>query len=412
MPFIRTDLYFDPCRRYSYLVASELAVVLDWSSGAVKRYAVPRKQLPELHDRFADRFRPLLEDQRLWYLHSGGKVRRLYVDITNKCNFACEYCYVNQDEPDADMRTLKARIAEFIDRAPPEQFEIRMFGGEPLLRFGRIVSLREWAEQNYPDTKFRFYISTNGSLLTRSILDYCQKHEFKLKISYEPNGKLRTPKAGISSASIDGVLDETRIGDYRDMIWVGLTTTGRTFNLADTIRSLHERFCLNNFSWQFAISAKAQIDGTLLMGQIHEVAGLSRKLPILNIDNFARIARCLRYGRLMGCMSGFSSVHIGSGGVSLCQRLKDIAGCGVSPESDTLQRELIRSTPPECVSCWNAFVCYGGCYQKNLLLGGSLTRVPESICALSKATTVEALALMAGAPPDAALITGGASYAS
>lgn len=94
--------------------------------------------------------------------HSPFELGRLRISLTEKCNYACGFCY-NEGSP-GTTRSLSIEDAEFIlTAAAPFLRTIKLTGGEPLAhrhfdRFARLCSDR------LPTS-----VTTNGSLLLRRI---------------------------------------------------------------------------------------------------------------------------------------------------------------------------------------------------------------------------------------------------
>ena len=98
-----------------------------------------------------------------------------------QCNFRCKYCYVNRA---ASPRGCKEHSHDFKipDIVNTENKWIILYGGEPLtdksLIFDLISKIRE-------TTQNTITMSTNGSLLERSDIDFFEKNNVKLQLSYD-----------------------------------------------------------------------------------------------------------------------------------------------------------------------------------------------------------------------------------
>lgn len=117
------------------------------------------------------------------------------LEINKKCNLACDYCYVG----DKTNKTMDDRIAyrsmEFaIERIKCENhrnriIKINFLGGEPLLDFDKVKNIVYYCEANSKENqiKFLYTITTNGTILDLSIIEFLIKYKFSLKVSLDGN---------------------------------------------------------------------------------------------------------------------------------------------------------------------------------------------------------------------------------
>ncbi len=68
-----------------------------------------------------------------------------------------------------------------------EDYYLNFYGGEPLLAFELIKQVASFLEtQNtHHDKKARYSLTTNGSLLSDEIIQFLDKHEFSVELSYD-----------------------------------------------------------------------------------------------------------------------------------------------------------------------------------------------------------------------------------
>jgi len=106
--------------------------------------------------------------------------------VTDDCNFNCSYCFQNKEPKYMAPSTIEKTVTFFYPYFQ-EKTDIVFFGGEPLLTFDSVkhaVSLL--LEMNKDKKKtFVFSLSTNGSPVTREMLDYFNRHRFDLQLSFD-----------------------------------------------------------------------------------------------------------------------------------------------------------------------------------------------------------------------------------
>jgi len=76
------------------------------------------------------------------------------------------------------LDTAKECIQYVFAHIPPESaIEFILFGGEPLLRFDLIKNIFDYTEKIDASQKFRFFASTNGTLLTNEMIQWFLEHK-------------------------------------------------------------------------------------------------------------------------------------------------------------------------------------------------------------------------------------------
>lgn len=93
--------------------------------------------------------------------------------VTERCNFACRYCYVHQEPRQMSLEVAKAGIDMLLADPDPERYEgicIDLIGGEPLLQAAMIEAMLDYAHAqmqacgHYYLTRHIVNINTNGTL--------------------------------------------------------------------------------------------------------------------------------------------------------------------------------------------------------------------------------------------------------
>ncbi len=146
----------------------------------------------------------------------------LLLSLTEQCNLRCSYCYYKESHADREKvmsdEVLEASLRLAVDRTialKHDLLNITFFGGEPLLRVPSIKKAVKWgkrmvrerAEELPKNFRLRFFINTNGTLLTDSILEYLKKE--KIQPLFSIDGPER--KHNISRKKIDGT------GSFQDL---------------------------------------------------------------------------------------------------------------------------------------------------------------------------------------------------
>ena len=111
--------------------------------------------------------------------------------LTHSCNLNCVYCFQKHDtQHEMSFETCKSCIDWVFNNIlsnDTNRAEIAFFGGEPLLRFDLIRSIFEYTVDKYHQNNYRFFASTNGTVLTDSMKAwFCvNKDKFTLGLSLD-----------------------------------------------------------------------------------------------------------------------------------------------------------------------------------------------------------------------------------
>ncbi|MCX6557999.1 MAG: radical SAM protein [Candidatus Aminicenantes bacterium] len=112
-----------------------------------------------------------------------NNISSLTLALTERCNFSCPYCPQHRGG-----KTLKIEeITAFLDFLKPrlaKEVWLGFYGGEPLLSWLLVEKTVEHLRKNRRN-KFRFTLTTNGSLLKKEHILFLKKNQFELVLSYD-----------------------------------------------------------------------------------------------------------------------------------------------------------------------------------------------------------------------------------
>ena len=93
----------------------------------------------------------------------------LYIAPTMQCNFNCFYCFEKGNKNEGVMsEDIENNLITFLKLSGNKELSIVWFGGEPLLGFGRIVSICKKLRKS--NIRYTSSIITNGSLLSEKVI--------------------------------------------------------------------------------------------------------------------------------------------------------------------------------------------------------------------------------------------------
>lgn len=107
--------------------------------------------------------------------------------LTNNCNMACRYCYVDHNNIMVMNSGTARKSVDLAFKDSRNSVGIIFFGGEPLLHRDLIYETVEycrWKEEQ-ADVMFHFKITTNGLLLDDSFMDFSTKENIFIALSHD-----------------------------------------------------------------------------------------------------------------------------------------------------------------------------------------------------------------------------------
>ncbi|WP_328940731.1 radical SAM protein [Streptomyces sp. NBC_00250] len=112
----------------------------------------------------------------------------LLLKLTGACDIACDYCY------DFDSGRWPGRMTSEVARrliteclVPGRRLTLMFHGGEPMLRFGQIRELVEFAELRATEVgaSVHFTVQTNGRHFTEDVVAFLRRYAFTVGVSLD-----------------------------------------------------------------------------------------------------------------------------------------------------------------------------------------------------------------------------------
>lgn len=138
---------------------------------------------------------------KLDIIKSISVVPHIVVEVTERCNFRCRYCYYGEmynslsesqprcnEMPEEECLNCLREILSLKDLLNNNRTVISFYGGEPSLNFRLIRKIVLFCKKEFPDIDFQFRTTTNGSLLKKHI-DFLVEHDFHLLVSLDGDEK-------------------------------------------------------------------------------------------------------------------------------------------------------------------------------------------------------------------------------
>ena len=122
------------------------------------------------------------------------KINIAIFQITQMCNLRCSYCpYSGNGFLDRkhinkfmDYNIAKKSVDFIVNNGSfSEEFNIGFYGGEPLIKFDLIEKIVSYFKIKAGGKKVKYFITTNGTLMSKEILQFLNNNNFSVTISLD-----------------------------------------------------------------------------------------------------------------------------------------------------------------------------------------------------------------------------------
>lgn len=125
-------------------------------------------------------------------------IDRACISINNRCNLSCAYCHFRTPEKseflieaDMDVIAVLDNITEHIENHDISVFKLGFVGnGEPLLDFDKLSLYIKHIEKYLSDGRIAAYTITNGTLVTKEMLEFLRKYRVNIGFSIDGTAEI------------------------------------------------------------------------------------------------------------------------------------------------------------------------------------------------------------------------------
>ncbi len=356
-------------------------------------------------------------------------VKALCLHIAHDCNLRCEYCFGSTGEYSGGRCLMSAetgkKAIDFVIKSSGgrRNIEIDYFGGEPLMNFGVVKEITEYAKEQgrLHGKNFRFTITTNGILLDEEKQKYINENMSNVVLSLdgtkETNDRLRRRVDG--SGSYDTIVPKfRRLAQSRnqDNYYVRGTFTAYNVDFAKDVLHLAD-LGFKQTSVE-PVVAPYEEDYALKPEHLPEIFSEYDKLAEEYVKryrsgsgfNFFHFMVDLDQGpcavkRLSGCGAGHEYLAVTpQGDIYPCHQFvgNEKFRMGSVYGSGELNRDIVNYfensnvyTKEKCKDCFAKFYCSGGCSANAYNFNGDINKPYELGCEMQKKRTECAIAVAA-----------------
>lgn len=345
-----------------------------------------------------------------------------FLNLTQKCNLNCRYCFVHQQPLEMDFQTAKDAAIFYANNALNELVtpQVTFFGGEPMLKYKSIIKpLVEFIRETYGD--FELSITTNGTLNNEEVYGFFKENDVGMLLSLDGmkeiqdfNRPFHNGKGSYDKIDIDLYLKYYPEGTFRatvDPDTVHLLF--ENYKWGEEKGFKHCSFIVNSFGdWtdekmnifkseldkvaNHVIEARKNNRSYMIYNEIEKMKDDYNFMQNIDNEYFRDKGQHLPACGTCGLGAGrFGSIG-SSGNIYSCQEMSEnpdhdefIIGNIYTGVDDKKRMELacsfnfknVKSTKEgRCETCKLNPICNGRCVLKNFWDNGTLDVMPESLC--------------------------------
>ncbi len=354
----------------------------------------------------------------------------LALDVTSRCNLACDYCYLGGDERpgpgDMAPETAISCLELLLEEASTDgSASLVFFGGEPLLRQDLVLDIARRARRAADGRGIRLsmHLTTNGTMLTPEVASSLSEEGVSVLVSIDGPAEAhdrhrRLPDGGGSHDLIAGNLRSLPRGFAAS---ARVTLTEDSAPLVETVSHLSGLgISTVHLSPASGVAVSVGLSRRLLQ-EFEDLAALELESMLAGgrpvVGNFARAMRALSSGRPRTLPCGAGARYLCAapdGTLYLCHRFAGDARFAVGSAFAGVDRSAVarllktlRRDTVECSACWARFLCGGPCLH-DLCAGAGEGRPDPMRCELLKRVYELAMWMYASLSPDARRALGAA----
>jgi uncharacterized protein len=349
---------------------------------------------------------------------SGPAINLMYLILTDQCNYACTYCFVEGPMPEdykfsyMSTKMAKKRINLFADWSQKKESKnksILFYGGEPLLNkktfIDAVLYIQKLKEINALPKNTDISIITNGSLITKEIAKFI--YDNKINIGLSIDGESSFNNICRKFISGEGTFDAIYNG-YCNLIDAGVKDVGISLtvgyhnidNLLENTKYIIDKFSVKSLGYNILMDSENKIITTpeyaeKVSDKIIECFKYLRERGIFE-DKMMRKVEFFVNKKIYpnDCAAcGRQVVALPSGEIGPCQAFMGSKKYfskntkKFSPYENETFFEWSKRSPLSMTQCYNCIavgLCGGGCPCRAQIRNGDIWAIDEIFCRYSK----------------------------
>jgi uncharacterized protein len=335
---------------------------------------------------------------------AGFPLTTMVLNVTNKCNLACTYCYEYGEDKIVDTKygdqpkfmaeeTAKESVEFLLEESRGQEVaHITFFGGETLLNFPVLQDTVAYARRRAAEEgkRIEFSLTTNATLLRPEIIEWLADNQIGVTISIdgpkEVQDGLRVFHNGKGSYDVvEPKIKELLKRHKTRPIGARVTLTQKNMDVLRIFQHLTEDMGF----WEVGLAPVTTQDqrdyaitseGKDKMLEQFEILAQEWLECALKDEHhgFSNVKDTLEeihkgVSKAYGCGAGLGLMGVATDGdVSLCHRFAGSPEHTIGSVSEGIDREKQEeflvdhhiASKTDCHSCWARPICSGGCYHE------------------------------------------------
>ena len=355
-----------------------------------------------------------------------GTLFRLIMNVTNKCNLACKYCYANGGNYCSEENVMCNNMVDEIlnkmyDRYPVIQ-NLQLFGGEPTLNLDAIERVGEFISENYASGRIKekplLGLVTNGTIVNDRFVDLINKYEISVTVSLDGpekvNDIMRVYEDGSGTTKV--IEENIKILKEKTNQPTGIEATynkhhiDQDVSVVDVLSYVHDEFKIDNIHIVPAGGDEdcdfVAYDRSTFVDSVEDIfSGINGK-SVVSYSAINKVVSALtkRKANKFLCEAGLSVLSVSTkGDVYPCFMLTDVEAYKMgnirnddffeSAGYNSIRKDLSdfsKFEDDKCKDCFNNTVC-SGCLGLNYFETGNIHEQSDMNCDMYKEMTEQVI---------------------
>ncbi len=350
----------------------------------------------------------------------GFPLTTMVLNVTNKCNLACTYCYeygedkivdtTCTDDPKFMAGDTAHEGVDFLlkESGPIEVVQLTFFGGETLLNFPVLQDTVDYGRRRAAEEgkRIEFSLTTNATLLRTDIIKWLADNEIGVTVSIdgpkEMQDRMRVFHSGKGSyETVKPKIKELLRRHTARPIGARVTLTRDNLDIHRIFQHLTGEMGFWEVGFAPVTTSEGrdyEIDDSGYVRMLRQFAELAREWLDCAAENrhhgFSNVRDTLEeihkgVSKAYPCGAGLGLMGVTTGGdVSLCHRFAYSDDHSFGSVTEGLDRERQRTfledhhikNKTDCHTCWARPICSGGCYHEAHTRHGETTAPNLHFC--------------------------------
>jgi uncharacterized protein len=332
-------------------------------------------------------------------------IHYLTLNVVEFCNLSCKYCFAQHEFENGkkmSIETAYKAVDWFAKNWKDGDAEILFFGGEPLLNFKLINKVVDYSIDKFSKklNKLSFGITTNGTVLSKEIVEFLYEKNFKVAVSIDAGNVAHDENriAINNRASYERILENIKLMSSRGIrVNARCTLYGFHNNIKKLkkdlsnlkLTSIQVSIATPNYTGKSYEKIPVEYNNNNLISEFEKNLELetydeSKNSEGVILEIIERIKKKNR--KIVPCGIGRSLVNVSSeGSIYPCHRFSNLEKYKLGNLDDesfskAIFEDLTVDTIPACKVCWAKYLCGGGCLYNNAAVTGDILTPSKEIC--------------------------------